>query len=269
MRSRLAATVRRLPIRLAPAEGHADDVLGRRVAGIESRLARIEKELASTARSIALAAPPRLKARDPDFRPLATVVAREGRTLLGPERLWTLWQCVRNVAPLGLPAAEVGSYRGGSARFLATAAASLGAPVPLHVVDTFDGHPTASLSERDKAVHVPGLFGDTSFEDVAAYLGDLEQVHLHRGRFEEIRDELPDGPYGFAHLDVDLYTPMLEGLRFFGARLAVGGTIVLDDFDSRNCPGVREAFEAWQPEAEGRFHAFNPLTQQLVLTRVG
>jgi hypothetical protein len=218
---------------------------------------------------LASASETRIKTPDRDFRRLAKRIASDGRTLLGADRLFVLWQTARNAAPLGLPAAEVGSFRGGSARFLAEAfRTATGAEPELHVVDTFEGHPAAALSERDADSHQAGLFGDTDVEQVRSYLADLPGVQVHQGAFADVVGELPDGPYGFAHLDVDLYEPTLEGLRFFGPRLPVGGLIVLDDFDARKCPGVRAAAETWLDERPGEFHSLTPLTEQLVLTRV-
>jgi O-methyltransferase len=210
----------------------------------------------------------RVKVRDRDFRRVAKRIAADGRTLLGADRLWVLWQCIANTAPLGHPIAEVGSYRGGSARFLAEAMLHFGSRASVHVVDTFAGHPAESLSELDPEVHAPGLFGDTSAEAVRRYLRDLRAVQVHEGAFQAVRGRLPDGPYAFAHLDVDLYEPMLDGLRFFGSRLPVGGAMVLDDYDARKCPGVREAAEQWLAEVPGQFHTLNPLTEQLVVARV-
>ena len=211
----------------------------------------------------------KVKTPDRDFRRLAKRIAADGRTLLGSDRLFMLWQSARNAAPLGLPAAEIGSFRGGSARFIAEALrAAAGGEPELHVVDTFAGHPGASLSEHDGEVHQPGMFGETDVEQVRAYLADLPGVRVHQGAFPAVAGELPDGAYGFVHLDTDLYDPMLAGLEFFGPRVPVGGVVVLDDFDARKCPGVRLAAEEWLGRHPHEFHQLVPLTEQLVLMRV-
>jgi O-methyltransferase len=211
----------------------------------------------------------RVKTPDRDFRRLAKRIARDNRTLLGADRLYMLWQSAHNVGRLGLPAAEIGSFRGGSARFIAEALLAASEREPeLHVVDTFEGHPEAAITAQDAEVHTVGLFGDTSYDAVRDYLADLSFVKVHKGAFADVVDELPDTAYGFAHLDVDLYEPILDGLRFFGPRIPVGGVIILDDYDARKCPGVRLAAETWLAERPTEFHTITPLTEQLVLTRV-
>lgn len=213
-------------------------------------------------------APRRVKVQDPGFRRVAKMAEKDARTLLGRDRLWILWQAVRNVAPLGLPIAEVGSYRGGSAGFLARAwEEQTGTPVSLDAIDTFEGHPEGRFSDHDSEVHGTGLFGDTSFDDVRGYLARWPGVRVHQGEFGAIKGVLTAPSYGLAHIDVDLYEASLETLLFFDARLPLGGIMVLDDYDARKCPGVRaaaEAFVAQRPHYAG-WHAH---TEQFVLTKL-
>nr|MDO8116486.1 hypothetical protein [Candidatus Sigynarchaeota archaeon] len=56
----------------------------------------------------------------PLFSALAKEIIDEKRTLLGHDRLYTIWQCIVN-APAGSNALEIGVYRGGSAKFIAGA----------------------------------------------------------------------------------------------------------------------------------------------------
>jgi O-methyltransferase len=210
------------------------------------------------------------KVRDEQFRRAAKDIADEGRTLLGQDRLWILWQAVKNVAALQLPAAEVGAYRGGSAAFIARAFADLAGRVPaIDVVDTFEGHPAEKLTAEDSEVHRPGLFGRTSFEEVRDYLSRHPEVRVHKGEFSAVAGELTEAHYGFAHIDVDLYEPTLDCLRFFSARMPQGGAIVVDDYEARKCPGIKRAAEEFLAETDAGFQAWNPLTEQLVLVKMG
>lgn len=142
-----------------------------------------------------------------------------------------------------------------------------GEELPFHVVDTFEGHPEGQLTEHDDERHVAGLFGQTSYEAVRDYLSPFARTVLHHGAFADVVHQLPDSRYGLAHLDVDVFEPMLDSLLFFGPRLVVGGVLVLDDYGARRCPGVRQAADAFLAKHVG-FQAWNPFTEQLVLVKV-
>jgi hypothetical protein len=197
------------------------------------------------------------------FYSVAKPVVEAGRTLLDYERLYILWQAARWVHKLKLPVAEIGSYRGGSAYFLAKAFKVLaGEELPVHVFDTFEGHP-AKISEQD-TFHVAGFFGDTSYEEVKAYLAPFSRVDIHKGEISESIKTLDNMSYGLVHIDVDIYQSTLDCLNYFGARLAGGGVIVLDDFESRKCPGVRTAVIEYLRK-ENHFQLGRLQTEQLML----
>lgn len=205
---------------------------------------------------------------DERFLALAGDAKRYRRSMLTKGRLWTLWEAVQNVADLDGAAAEVGTYRGGSARFIAAALeATLGHEVPVEVIDTFEGHPQDRLSEHDSTAHKdPILFTDTSYEDVAAYLSPWTRITVHKGEFSRVAPHLPEQRYRLVHVDVDLYEPMLACLHYFGPRLVPGGVIVLDDFGSPGCPGVDRAAEEFLA-ADSSFRTWIPRAKQLVLER--
>lgn len=231
-----------------------------------ARISAVEKDLAIVMSRLDGAKPPHTA--DQRFLALAYDAKRLRRTMLTKGRLWTLWEAVQNVADLDGAVAEVGTYRGGSARFIAASLeATLGHEVPIEVIDTFEGHPQDRLSEHDSEVHKdPSLFTDTSYEDVAAYLSPWERATVHKGEFSSVAPHLPDQRYRLVHVDVDLYEPTLACLRYFGPRLVPGGVIVLDDFGSPGCPGVDRAAAEYLA-ADDSFRTWNPRVKQLVLER--
>jgi hypothetical protein len=205
--------------------------------------------------------------RDADYLEVVRTVLLDGRTLLGEDRLWVLWQAVRNVRLLGLPAAEVGTYRGGSAFFIASAFERLSRVLtPIEAIDTFEGHPSDDASPVDHPIHAAGHFSDTSFAEVCEYVARFANVTVRKGRFAEVAPALPHGRYGFVHLDVDLYKPTKAALEYFSPRLAVGGVVVLDDYGANKCPGVRTVAEEFLSDRRD-FHSWHRHTQQLVLVR--
>jgi hypothetical protein len=204
---------------------------------------------------------------EPQFLELARTVKAAGRCMLGYDRLYVLWQCARNVATLDAAVGEVGSYRGGSAYFLASVFRALaGHDVPMHIFDTFQGHPE-KIDPRHDTVHKAGMFADTSYEQVRTYLGGFPRLVMHKGEFSAQAASAPDQRYMLAHIDVDIYRTTLDALRYFGSRLLPGGVLVVDDFGAPKCPGVATAVEEYLSECPA-YHVWHMRTEQVVLARM-
>ncbi len=137
--------------------------------------------------------------------------------------------------------AEVGTYRGASARLLKR---YLAPHKTLHVFDTFAGLPEPGVLDADFR---SGQFA-SSLEEVQHYLG-TDNVQYHVGVFpESLNEEFRQLKFSFVHLDVDLYEGTLECLRFFYPRMNAGGVLVSHDFGAERAPGVAKAFsEYFQP----------------------
>jgi len=230
----------------------------RELRQVHKRLLMLEGRAAITVHSPALQ----------DERFLAAAAAVRKRTKLDQDRLWILWQAVRNTAALELPILEGGSYRGGSAWFLAYAVRErLGRELPLDAVDTFEGHPSESITAQDHEYHGAGRFGNVSYERVREYLSDFALATVHKGEFSAVAPTLEHERYGLVHLDMDLYLPTREGLAFCASRLSPGGVVVVDDFGSPKSPGIQQAVEEFLA-AEAGFQGWHPHTEQAILVRV-
>jgi hypothetical protein len=217
-------------------------------------------------RFLALARRQQVRLAPPEFHALVRAVHEDQRTLLGSDRLYVLWQAARNTAPLALPALEIGSFRGGSARFLAEALRGFAGSEPeLHVVDTFEGHVAEDISAFEPA-HEAGRFGEASFDDVRAYLSAYSGVQVHRGRFPEGAEEYLPDRLGLVHLDVDLYTPTAASLALLADRVTPGGVVVVDDFGALKTPGILKAVEEFLA-GDPPFQSWDVDTEQVVLVR--
>jgi macrocin-O-methyltransferase TylF-like protien len=202
----------------------------------------------------------------PAFFELADPVVLSKRTLLGYDRLYVFWQAIHNLVGVPGEVAEIGSYRGGSAYFIASVfGAVTDAPVPFHVFDTFEGHPANAISERDPN-HKPGFFNATSYDDVLAYLSPFAGVQIHKGDVLDTLGGLDESSYRLVHIDTDLYLPTKACLEYFGPRLAPGGVFVLDDYASRKCEGVRTAVGEYLSETDA-FQVWDLRTEQLMLVK--
>lgn len=185
----------------------------------------------------------------------------EHRTVVDRRRCFMLYQYARQVRTLPGDAAEVGVYRGGTARLLARLLAD--DRRRLHLFDTFAGMPAVDpLKDR----HARGDFGDTTLEAVQAYLADCVGVQLHAGLFPATATPIAQTTFRFVHIDVDIYQSVWDCCTFFYPRLVPGGVMVIDDYGLRTCPGAKlavDSFFATTPEAP----CYLP-TGQAVVTRL-
>ncbi len=164
-----------------------------------------------------------------------------------------------HVSTLRGEAAEVGVYKGGTAKILAQSMPDR----MVHLFDTFEGMP--ETSEFD--MHLPGDFADTSLETVNEYLQGYN-VHFWPGFFPDSARLLPDDTeFVLVHVDVDLYTSTKAACEFFWPRLVEGGIMVFDDYNGPRCPGANKAvdefFNAWQEiEVSGRYKRFTRVVKR-------
>ena len=202
------------------------------------------------------------------FGEIADRVIRDGRTYLNVDRLYTIWQAVESLPPSARAVAEVGVYRGGSAWFMADALRRSGREMPFYVCDTFQGH--VEVDDSVDGVHRPGVqFTRVKAEKVAKYLREFPFIRLQVG---DIRETAPafagESAFGLVHLDVDVYPITRFCLDFFGPRVVPGGMMVMDDYGTTTCEGVKRAVDEFTASNPG-FRVMHLLTGQAVVTRLG
>ncbi len=177
-------------------------------------------------------------AGDPEFLRLHAQLVRDGESVQLLNERYNLWSHARRAAGRPGAFAELGVYRGGSARIIGAAKGA----APLHLFDTFAGMPATNRATDGNFRE--GDFADGTLERVRAYLAGCDNVVFHPGFFPASAAGLgPDAAvFQFVHLDVDLYQSTLDGLRFFYPRLAPGGVLISHDYNDPTVPGVRRAF---------------------------
>ncbi|HMQ21784.1 MAG TPA: TylF/MycF/NovP-related O-methyltransferase [Planctomycetota bacterium] len=174
---------------------------------------------------------------DPQFVSLFRSIATH--TIVDHVRCFMLAQFCRQVNTLAGDVAEVGVYRGGTAKLLAT----LRTPgKDLHLFDTFAGMPTCDPA-RDK--HSLGDFADTSETAVRDFLGDAADVHMHKGVFPATGAAVTTRRFSLVHVDCDIYQSVLDCCRFFHPRMVQGGVLVFDDYGFVSCPGAKNAVDEY------------------------
>lgn len=202
--------------------------------------------------------------KDEQFGQVAQEAIGIGRTLLAENRLYTLWSALQNTITLEGDIVEVGSFRGGTARFLRQAEAVLSRQSVIHVMDTFRGH--LNVDRSVDGSQRPGYFQETDEADVRRFLADLSGFEFHVGEFPGTASEVGNCRFRLIHLDVDLHAPTIAALEFFWPRLTVGGAIVVDDYGFTTTPGVRRAVDAFVQRSTG-VHCWYMHTGQVVLSK--
>jgi len=163
------------------------------------------------------------------------------------EECYTLYSSVLATRHLSGAIAEVGVYKGNTAKIICEVKESK----QLILFDTFAGMPNSKISVKDD--WELNTHRDTSLESVQEYLISYSDVLFVPGEFPESvagskhRRYIEDQVFSFVNIDVDLYQSTLDCLNFFYPRLVSGGRLVSHNYNIKrspggNTPGVKEAF---------------------------
>ncbi|MGH2584662.1 MAG: TylF/MycF/NovP-related O-methyltransferase [Dehalococcoidia bacterium] len=180
---------------------------------------------------------------DPCFRAIWEQIA--SRTMVDETRCFMLYQLARHVASLPGDAAEVGVYKGGTARLIALTLPA----TSVHLFDTFAGMP--SVDPAKDPFSRTGDLDDATVEMVEQYLAGCDNTHIYPGLFPETAGAVARASFCFVHVDVVIYRSVLDCCRFFYDRLVPGGVLLFDDYGFELAAGARSAvdeFFADKPE---------------------
>ncbi|OGI20714.1 MAG: hypothetical protein A3B68_09250 [Candidatus Melainabacteria bacterium RIFCSPHIGHO2_02_FULL_34_12] len=162
------------------------------------------------------------------------------QTVLNPNKLFELYQFAKSVCNLEGNVAELGVFRGGSARMLAKLFEQYGSSKRVLLFDTFQGLP---VSDKNEDIFQQGGISDTSFEGVGRYLKDCSNVLIYKGLFSETLPKIENSFFCFVHIDADLYSSIFECCSFFYSRMVKGGIMLFDDYGLLCTPGAKDAVD--------------------------
>ena len=131
----------------------------------------------------------------------------------------------------------------------------------LYLFDTFEG-----FDKKDVDLEKQYSFSNaqekhlniTSVEMVLSKMIYPDKVIIRKGYFPDTAKGI-DEEFVFVNLDMDLYKPTLEGLRFFWPRMVKGGIILIHDFFSTGYAGVNKAIEEFMEETAEADNRFFPI----------
>lgn len=204
----------------------------------------------------------------PIFGKVAYLAQKEAFCSLNYDRLYTIYNVIHSFlksesGKLGL--VEIGAYRGGTSWFMCKIINDLGLKnTSVHVCDTFSG-----FCQDDINVNIDryeaGSFSETSLDRVRELLSPFSNAEIHFGRIQDTYNQLPD-KIGFIHLDVDLYKPTKFVLDNLYDRLIPNGVIIVDDYNTKSCPGILQAVLEFQETNKMAF-VLPLLTAQCVIKK--
>lgn len=172
--------------------------------------------------------------KDPRIVKIIDSLRREDRSLMSAFEQYIVLSVARAQNTRGTAMAEVGVFRGASARLICQVKGDL----PLYLFDTFEGLPEPS--EADRGVHAKHQYA-AGLEEVKTYLSDFPNVHYFKGVFPNSAAAVPERQYSFVHFDVDLYEGTKSCLEYFYPRMVPGGIILSHDYGL--LAGVEQAFD--------------------------
>lgn len=118
----------------------------------------------------------------------------------------------------------------------------------LYLFDTFEGFVDSDiLAEINSSDTCADYLKETSQELVLQKMLYRENCIVRKGYFPETAMEI-DEQFAYVSLDMDLYKPTLEGLRYFYPRMTRGGIIAIHDFFSEAYPNIERAVYEYESE---------------------
>lgn len=182
-------------------------------------------------------------ARDPIFHGAMEYATRRG-TLVTRQKLANLFLILRyGWGSLEGDIFEFGSYRGGSAAFIAYVVRALGRSSKVYALDTFDGLPT---TDPMRDLHSAGDFRDADlpgFRDFIRKEKLEDRIAPVKGLFEHTLPGLLQSKPSMAlvHIDCDLYEPIKYLIATCDACCEQGSYVVFDDPLFSSCIGAFDA----------------------------
>ncbi|HOV98447.1 MAG TPA: TylF/MycF/NovP-related O-methyltransferase [Bacteroidota bacterium] len=161
-------------------------------------------------------------------------IKSETEMLLTNNEAYQIFMAVTRTEKVKGDVAEVGVYKGGSAKLICEAKGDKA----LHLFDTFEGIP--KIEQIDASRFYKGQYA-ASIDAVRMYLEKYTDVYFYKGLFPATAEPIKDKKFSFVNLDVDTYESTLNCLTFFYTRMSQCGVIISHDYISAD--GVRKAFD--------------------------
>ena len=138
---------------------------------------------------------------------------------------------------------ECGVYQGATAYLLC--AHGTKSQKLIHLFDSFEG--ISEPNEFDGDYWTQGALS-ADLDSVKNNISEFDNYNAYVGWIPDKFHEVVNRRFCFVHIDVDLYEPTLESVKFFYPRLVRGGILLFDDYGFNSCPGAKRAVDEYFAE---------------------
>lgn len=158
-----------------------------------------------------------------------------------------IWRELEQVLTAKVPGAvvEFGCYVGTTSLFIQRQLNELDERLrSFHVYDSFEGLPQKTTSDASAAGadFQAGKLAVSKKEFLRQFhAAKLRVPVMHKGWFNTLTNADVPEPIAFAFLDGDFYTSILDSLRLVWPKMSRGGTVLIDDYQRPELPGVERA----------------------------
>lgn len=161
--------------------------------------------------------------------------------------------------------AELGVYRGDFA-------VRINALFPermLYLFDTFEGFNAIDVAIDERNGLSSAQKGDFSYSDIESIVKRMpfsDKCIVRKGLFPESAADVNDC-FAFVSIDVDLYQPTFEGLKYFFPRVVRGGYIFVHDYNSSRFQGVKKAVREFCREENASYFPLHDISGSVVIAK--
>jgi hypothetical protein len=158
---------------------------------------------------------------------------------------------------------EAGCWRGHSSYIIAEFIKKKN--ITFHIFDSFEGLSSSSPKDgnfffRKDRKRIEQQFASDEFFVKNTVLKKFDFVKSYKGWIPSRFKEVENKKFSFVHIDLVLYKPTLDTLKFFYPRLVKGGVIVSNVYNSSVFPGEKRAWDEYFKKNKKNFffkHALN------------
>ena len=167
-------------------------------------------------------------------------------------RFYSLMQMVEFVLKQKLSGdfAECGCWKGHSAYIISKMLRNHHFNGAFHLFESFGGHSERGPKDKnliyeqtEKDIQKEKLHFLSTEEEIENLLNEFDFVKIYKGWIPERFDEIRDKEFSFVHIDVNLYDPTYESLKFFYPRLMPHGVVFCKDYAITTHPGSKKAVD--------------------------